>query len=165
MKKLFSSLIILSLAACSGVDSNQQYPMSKEDAEEARVGKLTGDDGILVFGGKSKSKATDGITVNAYLWRATLDVVHKLPVTSADPFGGTVLTDWYKLSPNANERYKVNVFLTSAELRSDAVKVATFKQALRGGAWVDVQASPSLADELESKILDRARELKISSGK
>lgn len=165
MKRILAAALTILLAACNKADVNQQYPQSREDAEEARVGKLTGDDGIVIFGGKSKSKATEGITVNAYLWRATLDVVHKLPVTTADPFGGTVLTDWYKMTPNANERYKVNVFLTSAELRSDAVQVSTFKQALRGGTWVDVATNPELAEELENKILLRARELKLASGK
>src|SRR4051812_39723869 len=123
-KKITVAVIMASLlVACKNVKSgNQSYPKSREDVAAERVGKLTGE-GIVLFGGKKRGSATiDGINVNSYLWRATLDTVYFMPLLSADPFGGTVLTDWYQSSPTAKERFKLNVLIVGSELRADAVK-------------------------------------------
>jgi hypothetical protein len=52
--------------------------------------------GLRLFGsGKPPAKAASEIGVNSYLWRAALDVVKFMPLASADPYGGVVITDWY----------------------------------------------------------------------
>jgi len=156
----------ISLINCSGLQGGaeeESYPKSREQRQLESLGKITGEDGITFGGGKKKSAATEGINVNGYLWRATLDNVYFMPVISADPFGGVVLTDWYKASNSTKERYKLNIYITGTELRSDAVRVAAFKQKLQGNNWIDVDADPKIAKEIEDKILLRARELRYSS--
>jgi hypothetical protein len=149
-----------------GGDVDESYPKSRETLERERVGKITGDDGIVLLGGKSKSEATEGINVNGYLWKATLDNVYFMPLISADPFGGTILTDWFKESASSRERYKLNIFITGTELRADALRVAAFKQRMNSqGNWVDTDVDPSVATEIEDKILLKARELRYASGK
>ncbi|MFI4955471.1 MAG: DUF3576 domain-containing protein [Gammaproteobacteria bacterium] len=166
MKKYISLSLVAMLSACSvsKEDVSTNYPKSREEQEEERLGKLTGEDGLVLFGGSKKSAGTEGINVNGYLWRAALDMVYFMPLISADPFGGTILTDWYKLKDSARERYKLNVFIIGPELRSDAVRVAAFKQKLSGSNWVDVDGGQEIAKEIENKILLRARELKYNSG-
>lgn len=135
---------------------------------EERVGKLTGDDGLVIFGGKSRASgsATDAINVNSYLWRATLDTVHFMPLLSADPFGGTVITDWYQMGDNSHERYKLNIYIIGAELRSDALRVAAFKQIKeKNGNWKDLGNHSELAKDIEDQILLKAREIKFKSGR
>lgn len=168
---MFRNIIIafslISLSACGalkGGNPDETYPKSREDMEEERIGKLTGEDGFVVVGGKKKSGSVEGINVNGYLWRATLDTVYFMPLISADPFGGTILTDWYKLKTNAKERYKLNILITGTELRSDAIKVSAFKQKQVGQNWVDMDTDQRIANEIVDKILLRARELKYSSG-
>jgi hypothetical protein len=169
MKKKLTSLFSLSLlaaiTACSGIEqSSEDYPKTREEIEAERVGKLTGD-GIILFGGKRKSAGgTEAINVNSYLWRATLDTVYFMPLLSADPFGGTILTDWYKNDKNTRERFKLNIYIIGAELRSDALRVTVFKQKLDAkGNWQDVPASAEMTQEIEDKILLRAREIKYGS--
>ncbi len=165
-KKLFISVLALTLlAGCSGVNPDSQYPKPREVVDRARIGKITGEEGLTLFGGKrSRSSTADAINVNAYLWRATLDVVHFMPLLSADPFGGTVLTDWYQSPEHKKERFKVNVFIIGAELRSDALKVTAFRQVQdNSGNWRDQNVHPALAKEIEEKILLKARDLKVSS--
>lgn len=83
--------------------------------------------GIDILGGdRAKDQAT-GITVNAYLWRAALDTVAFMPLASADPFGGVILTDWYS-QPGSGERTKLNVLVLDRSLRADGIKVKVFKQ-------------------------------------
>ncbi len=167
---LRNSILVLSLLLLSscgmfkGGDPDETYPKSRAQVEEERIGKLTGEEGFVVVGGKKKSAATEGINVNGYLWRATLDTVYFMPLISADPFGGTILTDWYKSSSSTKERYKLNIFITGTELRSDAIKVAAFKQKLSGSNWIDANTDAKIAQEIEDKILLRARELKYAAG-
>ena len=157
---LFSFSLLLS--ACSGgAGDGSSYPQTREEREEARIGKLGSGDGIKLFGGGS-STATKGINVNSYLWRATLDTVYFMPLISADPFGGTVLTDWYSISQGAKSRYKVNVLIIGSYLRSDAIRVSVFKQSLdETGHWIDDGSNKEMATDIEAKILTRARELRV----
>lgn len=170
MIKKFTVLVsLVSLVACAGSGfeavNDDDYPKSRDEIVAERVGKLTGE-GIVLIGGKSKPGAgtTDSINVNSYLWRATLDTIYFMPVSSADPFGGIVQTDWYQNTPGANERYKLSIYIVGAELRSDAIRAKVFKQKLDSrGSWKDVGASSDMEAEIENKILLRAREIKYGS--
>ena len=58
-----------------------------------------------------KGFATVGMPINPYLWSASLETLSFIPLSSADPFGGTIFTDWYSSELNENERCKINVFI------------------------------------------------------
>lgn len=126
-----------------------------------------GDSGLNLFGfggDKNKAPAGPGIAVNSYLWRATLDTIAFMPLSSADPFGGVVITDWYSPPEAPQERYKMSVYILGRELRADGVKVAVFRQKSNGnGDWVPVTVSAETATSLENQILTRARQLRITS--
>jgi hypothetical protein len=101
--------------------------------------------------------------VNSYLWHATLDTLAFMPLQSADPFGGVVITDWY-VSPNAaDERLKVTIYIMDRTLRADGLKVVVFRQTRVNGVWGDAQPSADTAHKLEDAILTRARELRLAS--
>ncbi|MCE2992821.1 MAG: DUF3576 domain-containing protein [Alphaproteobacteria bacterium] len=159
-------IMALVLSACNASNLEQDYPKNRDEVEAEKVGSLTGEGGFVLFGGKSKSAATEGINVNAYLWRATLDLVHAMPVMSADPFGGTVITDWYAVEDSAKRRFKLNIYIIGAELRSDGVRVAAFTQDMgQNGMWGESKNNPVLAREIEDKILIKAREIKYKHGR
>ena len=129
-------------------------------------GSLFGPGGL--FGGRSNQKEDNGtgVAVNAYLWRASLDTINFIPLVSADPFGGVIITDWYTPSETPNERMKVQVTILDRELRADGVRVSVFKQQTspRGGNWVDAQVDPRTNIDIENAILTRARQLRIAGG-
>ena len=60
-----------------------------------------------------------------------------MPLLSADPFGGVIITDWYGPPESQNERFKLNVFILGKTLRSDGVRATVFKQ-------VKIQTGPGL---------------------
>jgi hypothetical protein len=101
--------------------------------------------------------------VNSYLWHATLDTLRFMPLASADPFGGVVITDWYSAPEAPTERLKVTVYILDRSLRADGLKIAVFRQTQANGAWADAQVSPDTATKLENAILTRARELRLAS--
>ena len=96
------------------------------------------------------------------MWRASLDTVAFMPLASADPFGGVILTDWYTPPEAEDERFKLNVFIMTRELRSDGVRVKAFKQVLKNDNWVDAEMSGETARKLEDTILTRARQLRVA---
>ena len=101
--------------------------------------------------------------VNSYLWHASLDTLSFLPLTSADPFGGVIISEWYVAPTSPNERLKVTVYIMDRTLRADALKVVVFRQTRNTAGWQDAQASADTAHKLEDSILTRARELRLAT--
>jgi len=161
---IISTLVTLLLLTSCSAGSKNAYPRTKEEVRDERYGKLTGREGIVLFGGKQKY-ANAGITVNSFLWRAALDVVSFMPLITVDPFGGVIATDWYQDPSVPGERYRLNVIITSGYLRADALKITAFKQKIKAGIWQDVTPNADFTRILEDKILSRARILKIYESK
>jgi hypothetical protein len=102
--------------------------------------------------------------VNSYLWRATLDTLAFMPLTSADPWGGVIITDWFTNPEKPDERFKATVYILDARLRADALNVTVFKQVKdANGAWVDSAVSDQTANEIENSILTKARQLRLAN--
>lgn len=102
-----------------------------------------------------------GIGVNSYLWKASLDTIAFMPLSSADPFGGVIITDWYTPDGASYERFKMNVFILVRALRADGIRVSVFRQVLdSSGAWRDAPVPVQTASRIEDAILTRARQLR-----
>ncbi len=106
-----------------------------------------------------------GIGVNSFLWHASLDTVSFMPLASAVPFGGVIITDWYSPPNSPGERFKVNVFILGREVRADGVKTSVFRQKRddKTGTWVDAEVDKNTAGDLENAILSRARQMRLST--
>jgi len=117
----------------------------------------SGEDGAATGGG-----AGTGISVNSYLWRASLDTISFMPVASADPFGGVIITDWYSPSDSPDERFKVNLYILGRELRANGLRASVFRQMRKNGEWVDAEVDGETATQLENAILSRAREMRVA---
>ena len=166
MKNIFTLSILLLLIACKGVETDStNFPKNQEDSRRERRGKITGEDGLNLFGGKEKEDSSGtGLGVNSFMWRATLDTLSFMPMSQTpDPFGGTIITDWYE-DPNAQgERFKINAYILSDKLRSDGIRISVFKQKLDEKlGWRDEKVAESTASDLEDAILTRARQLRIA---
>lgn len=165
------------LSACGGdptLRANNQQNKSPDYAGEAgsgldKYGSLTGGDSMFHFGTAKNSSRDNGsgvgagIGVNAYLWRGALDTLSFMPLSSADPFSGVIITDWYSPPAVTDERFKATAYVMGRDLRSDGVRVAVFRQVLQNGQWVDASVSPMTIGEIEDKVLARARQLRERS--
>ena len=145
MRGLTVVLCALFLAACGG-DASNDMPDTTTGATA-----ISSDSGHMTLG------------VNSYLWHATLDTLAFMPLASADPFGGVIITDWYSAPENPNERMKVTIYILDRRLRADGLKIAVFRQTHSSDGWVDAQVNPDTAIKLEDAILVRARELRLAS--
>jgi hypothetical protein len=138
-------------------DTNGREGLSKES--------IFGSGGISFGGNDTQQIPGGGIGVNSYLWRATLDTMSVWPITSADPFGGVIITDWYAPPSTPNERFKLNIFILDRALRADGVRVSVFRQKkTNGNDWQDAPVQNSTKIKLEDAILTRARQFRNRDG-
>jgi hypothetical protein len=133
----------------------------------ALVGLAGCSHGPRLFGGSKNTApavSAGAIGVNGYLWRATLDTLAFMPLASADPYGGTVITDWYVNPEKPDERFKCTVYILDSRLRADGLNVTVFKQARdASGNWVESPTASQTETDIENAILTRARQLRLSN--
>lgn len=180
MKKIILPIITILMLASCGKDAKveAEYPLRPEQQRFIKRGTITGS-GLALYGRRKETEgetggllsglvgggngaATNPIGVNSFLWRATLDTVSFMPLSSADPFGGLVITDWYEDPENKGERFKLNIVILDKQLRADGLKVTAFKQIQdKNGDWRDAETNRDTARSIEDAILTRARQLRI----
>ena len=159
---------IFTLGACSslptptgGPKTPRQNRITEFGKNYGEVEKITGE-GLLFDSSKKRDEGQGGgIGVNAYLWRATLDTVAFMPIASADPFGGVILTDWYSPPESPNERFKLNIYILGTALRADGVRASVFRQIIdTNGTWRDAPGEADAGRKIEDAILTRARQIR-----
>jgi len=163
--------LALMLAGCeSDLSTKSTFPESNrgvvyqtgdapDDTIFGKGGIFGGDEKDLQDGGGSGG----GLGVNAYLWRASLDTISFMPLSSADPFGGVIITDWYSTPESPNERFKVTVYILDRRLRADGIRVTAFKQNLdTANQWIAVPLAPKVTTDLENAVLAKARQLRVA---
>ena len=170
-------LLLPALTSC-GLFGNPT-PVSPETYSPANVGAgsnvpgtILGPQGLtlnLLSNGGGNGRPTGAnagaaLGVNAYLWRGALDTLSFMPLASADPFGGVIITDWWQPPQAPDERFKATAYILGRELTASALRVAIYRQVLRNGSWVDAEVSPSTVSDIENRVLDRARLLRAESG-
>lgn len=149
----------VALASCSMFKADDSGQSRADDNAGRGGGGFLGIGG----GGGNRSASDEGIGVNSYLWRASLDTLNFMPLQSADPFGGVIITDWYSAPTTPNERFKATVYILDTRLRADALNVSIFCQTNAGGSWSDASVDPDTEIQIENAILQRARELRLSN--
>ena len=171
---LLAGALVLSLGACEGADIKDQYPERRkgqvDPAPEGPRDTIFGPGGFSFFSlgdtgkqGQPTDGSGGGIAVNSFLWRASLDTMSFMPLASADPFGGVIITDWYSPPETPDERFKATVYILERQLRANGVRVAVFRQSRSGADWRDVVTNQETAVALENAILTRARQLRVSA--
>ena len=168
-------VVLGALSGCGDIKKEASYPTRPDgtdkivysDQKQETVwggGRSLSD---KIFGAdKEEDPGASGIGVNSFLWRASLDTISFMPVASADPFGGVILTDWYENPDKPGERFKVSVYIMDKQLRADGIRVSVFKQtASKGDNWRDTAIPPDMAANIENAILTRARELRVAQTK
>ena len=163
--------LALGVAACGGVESEQRFPTEKPGGKSDPFGNagnepgIFGEGGLFSLGSGGSDNNANGIGVNSFLWRASLDTTSFMPLSSADPFGGVIITDWFTAPEAPGERFKMTIYILDTSLRADGVKVSVFKQAQAadGSGWVDAAVTPGTSAQLENAILIRARQLRIDT--
>ena len=163
-----ASLVALGLllSACT-TESWEPEPTDEttlEGVDPAKRKTIFGEGGLNLFGSRDNRDSGGRLGVNSFLWRASLDTISFMPLNSADPFGGVIITDWHSSTEAPSERFKLNVYILDRTLRADGIRVAVFKQVQDPrGVWKDAHLAAEIAIKIEDAILIRARKLRNQS--
>ncbi len=145
----------LLLAGCGGGDGGSVKAVPNATYTDPATG-------VPLVSGKTNSQQEAGtsLQVNKYLWRGALETLAFMPLASADPFGGVIVTEWYSPAGSSGERFKATAYVLGRELRTDGLRLTIFRQVRNDGQWEDAPINPATATDIESKILADARKLR-----
>ena len=115
--------------------------------------------GIRLMDGLKKGKSTTyEFASSNELWRASLDTIDFMPLSSVNYSGGIIVTDWYSSNDNSNESVKISIRFLTNEIRSDALKIKVFKKICKVNNNCKIsETSGELIKELKKKILKTAK--------
>jgi hypothetical protein len=153
---LFSALLISGCKGLPGADA-RKFPDDpklrvKKNLEEGRGFKLN-----KALGSSSKGGVFEFASSNE-LWKASLDVIDFMPLTSVNYSGGIIITDWYSNKKSQNESIKITIRFLTNEIRSDALDIKIFTRECKK-TLLDCNFSESnqnLVSELTKEILKKA---------
>ena len=159
----------LLLTGCSYARPNPTPPFStgQYGPGDPTVNRVGGDGGLWfgfgnpVYGDVAPVSRQPG--VNVFLWRGALETLGTFPLTTADPFGGVIVTDWYSPPGNPVERFKDTAYIGDGMRSGGDVRINVFHQVNRGGVWTDAPVSQVLRTDMQQRVLDRARLLRGQS--
>ncbi len=148
---VLTSLLLLN---CKGGDARKNPPDPRErvkkNLEEGKGFRLDTAMQNMSGGGGSFEFASSN-----ELWRASLDIIDFMPLTSANYSGGIIITDWY--SENPNEAIKVTIRFLSNEVRSDALDIKIFYKKCENLVNCTISDyKGNLKSELTKEILKKA---------
>jgi len=150
--------------------TNKDLAMRDAETRLQSGGGLFGKGGVSlggILGGDNQEQNTSAgvvaMSVNPFLWRAALETIDFMPLSSADQIGGTIITDWYSTSGNEKERCKLNIFITGINLKTENLRVVSFCQEFKNPTWVNKETEKENNIKIENAILNKAKKLKLQS--
>jgi len=156
--------LILLLSLISSLNSCGPLSYKKTDAKKfpadpaLRVKKNMEDGkGFKLFDSERKVGTTYEFASSNELWRATLDTIDFMPLTTANYSGGIIVTDWYSDNQNLDENIKITVRFLTNEIRSDALDLKIFyRKCDSSNKCKIIEKKGNLSKELKKEILKKA---------
>ena len=155
---IFSVFFLNSCAKLPGGDARKNPPdpklRVKKNLEEGRGFRL--DSTIDKVRGGMRGGNFEFASSNE-LWRASLDIIDFMPLTSANYSGGIIITDWYSNNKKTNESIKVTIRFLSNQIRSDAMDIKVFYKECKMDMNCKIfEKDGVLKSELRKEILKQA---------
>ena len=157
-KILIILFISIFLKSCGGLPkAGDARTMEMEGEERARKNIEEGKGWSLRGATNAMGKTTYEFSTSNPMWRASLETLDFLPLTTVDYSGGVIISDWYSDSNN-NEAVKISIRFLSNEIRSDSLKIIVHKKTCSNdlNCRIKLLSSTKIKDELYSTILNKA---------
>ena len=150
--------IILSLFimnSCGGFKytPSRDTPTKAEDRARKNIKEGRG----VSLGNAIKRGTTYEFSTSNPMWRASLETLDFLPLTTVDYSGGIIISDWYSDGGN-NESIKISLRFLSNEVRTDSLKVIVHKKKCvkQTDCRISLLSDNKIVSELRSTILRKA---------
>ena len=155
----FLAILLFLVSACNGklpgADA-RKYPADPKKRIEQNIKE--GKSFRLMDLNKNNSGGTFEFASSNELWRASLDVIDFMPLTSVNYSGGIIITDWYSDEQNQNESIKISIRFLTNEIRSDALNIKVFNRKCSNNLMncKITESNKVLITELKKEILKKA---------
>ena len=157
--------ILLALTACAYEKVDQRtrpdgaQAKARKNIEEGRgasIGNLTR--------GIGKGTTYEFSSSNP-MWRASLETLDFLPLTTVDYSGGVIITDWYSDNNSSKESIKISLRFLSNDIRSESLKVIVHQKICSANlnCRVVLLSNTKIKEELHTTILRKAALLEKES--
>jgi hypothetical protein len=158
IKILILLQLIISLNSCGPLAYKKVDARKVEWDPQKRVAKnLEEGRGLKLFDNEKKFGTTYEFASSNELWRATLDIIDFMPLTTANYSGGIIVTDWYSDNQNLNENIKITIRFLTNEIRSDALDLKIFyRNCDSSNKCKIIEKEGNLSKELKKEILKKA---------
>ena len=157
LPNLLIPLILIALSSCgTGGDARKNPPQPelrvKRNLEEGRGFTI---DNVLK--NRKKRGGNFEFASSNELWRASLDTIDFMPLSSVNYSGGIIITDWYSDDTNLDESVKISIRFLTNEVRADALNIKVFYKKCNQVMNCKIsQKKGTLVTELKRKILNKA---------
>ena len=151
-------IFIIVLSSCEALKYKKtkggEVPVNVQDRVEKNIEEGRG---FRLFD-KDKKGGTFDFASSNELWRASLDVIDFMPLSSANYSGGIIISDWYSENITSAESIKISIRFLTNEIRSDAIEVKVFKRicAETSSKCNYTEMSGNLPNEIKREILKKA---------
>ena len=159
---VFILIIPLSLISCKGPDGKwkfgsdpRKFPADPEERVKKNLEEGRGFNLSDSF--KNKGGVFEFASSNP-MWRASLDIIEFMPLSSVNYSGGIIITDWYSENSSPNESIKISIRFLTNEIRSDALDIKVFNRKCENNLLncQFIESSGVLVTELKKEILKKA---------
>ena len=148
------------VVSCKGPDGKFKLPggdarKTPADPKKRIEQNLSQGKGFRFNNLDNKSKGVFDFASSNELWRASLDVIEFMPLSSVNYSGGIIITDWY--SDNQKDSIKITLRFLSNEIRSDAISIKIFYKKCDAFTNCEVAENKgNLEKEIKKEILKKA---------
>lgn len=125
--KLSNFIILIFLVGCAAIPGGDARKNPPDPKERVKKNKEEGR-GFRLMDVANKGGTNFEFASSNELWRASLDIIDFMPLTTANYSGGIIVTDWYSDNQNSNESIKITIRFLSNEIRSDAIELIVFNK-------------------------------------
>ncbi len=169
-KFFFTNLLIfvfLIVSACSvpnALKPKKVDPSIPAGAKERARKNIEEGRGVSLKGAFGKRGTNYEFSTSNPLWRASLEIIDFMPLTTVDYSGGIIITDWYSDNNNSNDSIKITVRFLSNEIQSNSLKIIVHNKKCKTNENCSInEIDSNIKFELQRSILAKAARLELES--
>jgi hypothetical protein len=158
--KLLALLSLFLIGCTSGIRS---IPEDLLEVNRRNFGSILGGPKVIARGQDQQNRSTSTalVKINKFLWEGAIETIGFMPILTANPERGKIVTDWYISPDQPDIKVRMMVTISGTELRADAVKVYVERQKKSPKkVWQDYKLPKEDCTKLEILIVERARKIR-----
>ena len=167
-KTLLYTILFLFLTSCGGAFkpkkvNTRDVPINAQDRAKKNInqGKGTSLKGLVGRGGST----TYEFSTSNPMWRASLEILDFIPLSTVDYSGGLIISDWYS-DGNTNESIKITIRFLDNQVSSENLKITVHQKTCKGNnCKVNLLSQNKISNELKTTIIRKAALLQKNSKK